>query len=191
MRCTYRWSYMRKTQMVILAGGSGERFGGEIPKQFVKIAGKTIMEHTMAKIEQNKSIHSMVIVVSKDYYEYMNELVRKNHFKKVKKVIFGGKTRQESSYAGIEALDEDTKNVLFHDAIRPFVSDQILDNCVEALETYQAIDVAIPCADTIIKVNDNNVISKIPKRKYLMRGQTPQGFHVSIIKEAYKRYDNK
>lgn len=179
---------MKKTQMIILAGGSGERFGGEIPKQFVKIAGKTIIEHTIDRIEHSKSIDSIIIVVHEMYYEYMNELVLKNHFHKVKKVIKGGNTRQESSYAGIMACDDDTINVLFHDAIRPFVSEQILEDTVKALDTYEAVDVAIPCADTVIKVDDNRIIESIPARKYLMRGQTPQGFRMSLIKAAYERY---
>lgn len=179
---------MKKTQMIILAGGSGERFGGELPKQFVKIAGKTIMEHTIEKIEQCSAIDSMILVVNEKYYDYMNELIVRNHFKRVKKVIMGGKSRQESSYIGIEACDRDTVNVLFHDAIRPFVSERILLDTITALDTYEAVDVAIPCADTIIKVGEGNVIESIPKRKDLMRGQTPQGFRLSLIKKAYERY---
>lgn len=179
---------MKKTQMIILAGGSGERFGGDLPKQFVKIAGKTIIEHTIEKMEQSGVIDSVIVVVSEKYYEYMNELILKNHFKKVKKIILGGNSRQESSYAGICACDENTDYVLFHDAIRPFVSERILQDVVKALQRYPAVDVAIPCADTIIKVTDEKKIEQIPARKYLMRGQTPQGFHLSLIKAAYERY---
>ncbi|MCR5235992.1 MAG: 2-C-methyl-D-erythritol 4-phosphate cytidylyltransferase, partial [Lachnospiraceae bacterium] len=101
---------MMKTQMIILAGGSGERFGGNIPKQFVKIAGKTIIEHTIAQIERSDEIDSMIIVVHEKFYDYMNDLILANHFSKVKKVIVGGASRQESSYAGICACDEDTEN---------------------------------------------------------------------------------
>jgi len=179
---------MNKTQMVILAGGSGERFGGEIPKQFVKIAGKTMIEHTIERIEHCGSIDSMIIVVHEKYYEYMNELIIKNHFMKVNKVICGGNTRQESSYAGILACDSDTVNLLFHDAIRPFVSNRIIEDTVKALNIYEAVDVAIPCADTIIKVDDKKVIESIPTRKYLMRGQTPQGFRLELIRRAYEKY---
>ncbi|HKM04762.1 MAG TPA: 2-C-methyl-D-erythritol 4-phosphate cytidylyltransferase [Lachnospiraceae bacterium] len=179
---------MKKTQLIILAGGSGERFGGELPKQFIKIAGKTIIEHTIEKMEHSLVIDSLIIVVNEKYYEYMNEIVLRNHFKKVKKIILGGNSRQESSYAGIHACDCDTDNLLFHDAIRPFISEKILNDVVEALNTYEAVDVAIPCADTIVKVNDNMVIEDIPNRKYLMRGQTPQGFRLSLIKRAYERY---
>lgn len=177
-----------KTQMIILAGGSGLRFGGELPKQFIKIAGKTIIEHTIAKIENCQDIDSMIIVVSREYQNYMKELIVKNFFKKVKQIILGGDSRQESSYAGIEACDIDTDNVLFHDAIRPFISEQVIVNMIKALGEYEAVDVAIPCADTIIQVNQDKIITDIPERKYLMRGQTPQGFRLSLIKKAYQRY---
>lgn len=177
-----------KTQLIILAGGIGERFGGNIPKQFVKIAGKTIIEHTIAAVEKSVAIDSIIIVINKEFYDYMNDLILKNHYKKVRKIVMGGSTRQESSYAGIRACDDDTENVLFHDAIRPFISEEILEDVVNALEKYQAVDVAIPCADTIIQINDEMIISDIPKRKYLMRGQTPQAFKKSVILEAYQRF---
>lgn len=179
---------MKKTQMVILAGGVGERFGGQTPKQFVKIAGKTIIEHTLEKMEHFEVIDSVIIVINNSYYDYMNDLILKNNFHKVKKIIIGGKTRQESSYAGICACDADTENVLFHDAIRPFVSNRILQDVVTALDTYDAVDVAIPCADTIIKIDNRHIIEDIPQRKYLLRGQTPQGFKKSVIEEAYRRF---
>lgn len=178
----------RKTQLIILAGGAGERFGGDIPKQFVKIAGKTIIEHTIVQVEKSEAIDSVIIVIHKSFYDYMNELILKNHFTKVKKIVIGGKTRQESSFAGICACDEDTDNVLLHDAIRPFVSEKIIEDIVKALEIYGAVDVAIKCADTIIQIDEKRLISDIPKRKYLMRGQTPQGFKKAIIEEAYRRF---
>lgn len=178
----------RKTQMVLLAGGTGERFGGHLPKQFVKIAGRTVIEHTIEQVEQADVIDSIIIVIHKEFYDYMNDIILKNHFHKVKKIIVGGENRQQSSYAGIMASDSDTDNLLFHDAIRPFVSQQIMKDVVKALEQYHAVDVAIPCADTIIEVDDCELIKAVPKRKYLMRGQTPQGFHKELIKQAYDMY---
>ena len=109
---------MKKTQMIILVGGSGERFGGELPKQFVKIAGKTIIEHTLEAMEHSNVIDSVIIVISEKFYDYMNDIVLKNNFRKIKKILIGGKTRQESSYAGICGCDTDTENVLFHDAMQ-------------------------------------------------------------------------
>lgn len=174
--------------MVILAGGSGERFGGSIPKQFIKIAGKTVIEHTLEQVERSKVIDSVIVVVNKESYDYLCEIISKSSLKKVKKIVLGGNSRQASSYEGIKASDIDTVNLLFHDAIRPFVSERILEDTVNALDKYDAVDVAIPCADTIIQVDANKIIEDIPKRKYLMRGQTPQGFKKNIIEEAYRRF---
>ncbi|MDK2787422.1 MAG: ribitol-5-phosphate 2-dehydrogenase / D-ribitol-5-phosphate cytidylyltransferase [Epulopiscium sp.] len=179
---------MEKTQAIILAGGSGNRFGGILPKQFIKIAGKTVIEHTVECFERHHLIDSILIVINPEFYDFMNEILLRNNFNKVKKVLRGGNTRQESSYIGINGCDEDTGFVLFHDAVRPFVSERIITDMIEALKEYEAVDVAIPAADTIIKVNDEKIIEDIPKRQYLMRGQTPQGFRLSLIKKAYEIY---
>lgn len=179
---------MKKTQLIILAGGIGQRFGGGIPKQFVKISGRTVLEHTLHQIDQCDLIASTIVVVHNDYIHYMEKLVERNAYKKNVSIISGGSTRQESSYFGIKACDEDTVNILFHDAIRPFVSQKILMDTIRALEVYKAVDVAIPCADTIVHIDDDDNILNIPQRKYLMRGQTPQGFDKHVIEEAYRRY---
>jgi 2-C-methyl-D-erythritol 4-phosphate cytidylyltransferase len=179
---------MAKTQAIILAGGAGNRFGGILPKQFIKIAGKTVIEHTIERFEKHDLIDSIIIVINPEYYHFMNEVLLKNDFEKVKKVLKGGDTRQSSSYTGIVGCDEDTKKVLFHDAVRPFVSERIITEMIQALEEYEAVDVAIPTADTIIKINDEQLIEDIPKRQYLMRGQTPQGFKLSLIKQAHEMY---
>jgi len=179
---------MKKTQVIILAGGSGNRFGGVLPKQFIKIAGKTVIEHTIECFERHNLVDSILIVINPEFYDFMNEILLKNNFNKVKKILKGGKTRQDSSYIGLNGCDKDTDFVLFHDAVRPFVSERIITDIIEALKYYEAVDVAIPAADTIIKVNSDKIIEDIPKRQYLMRGQTPQGFRLSLIKNAYEIY---
>ena len=77
-----------------------------------------------------------------------------------------------------------------HDCARPFLNDKIITDCVRALKTYVAVDVAIPSADTIIKINENNIIDSIPQRSKLKRGQTPQCFKLSIIKKAHELSKN-
>ena len=177
-----------KNIAIILASGSSERLNNlNTVKQFVKIAGKTVIEHTLEVFEKNENIDEIVIVTKEEYINKCSELVEKNNIAKVSKIIKGGKTRQESSYISLKSLGcKDYDNVLIHDAVRPFISDEIINNCIIALEKYSAVDVAIPSADTIIEVNDENLINDIPKRKYLRRGQTPQAFKYGIIKEAHK-----
>src|SRR4029079_15619563 len=100
--------------------------------------------------------------------------------RKVSKVMAGGVTRNETTMITLGAVGEDDCNLLFHDAVRPLVEDRIIRDCVEALQTYRAVDVAIASADTIIEVEDRVIVS-IPNRDVLRRGQTPQAFRASTL----------
>ncbi len=175
-----------KTIAIILAGGSGERFGGEKPKQFFKVGGKTVIEHTIEIFENYNKIEDICIVINPLYKDYFQSIINKNRYKKIKYILNGGKTRQESSRIALFHLkDKGYKYVLTHDAIRPLLSNEILDRIINALQDYKSVDVAIPTADTIIKVDDNRIIRDIPNRKYIMRGQTPQGFDFQTILKAH------
>lgn len=175
-----------KTYAIILAGGSGIRFNSEIPKQFVKIAGKLIIEHTIEVFEKHPLINGIIIVINPEYYNRLEEIVQNNAYRKVKKILNGGENRQESSKIGVFACDEDVDKVLFHDAVRPFVSEGTITNIISLLDKYSAIDVAIPVSDTIIKINKEKFIEDIPDRKCIYRGQTPQGFSLKLIKKAHE-----
>lgn len=174
-----------KNYAIILASGNGSRYGSDIPKQFVKIAGKTVFEHTIDAFESSKEIDDIVVVITPDYRDFAEELLLKNNYKKVKNLLNGGATRKESSSIGVASILEDEANVIIHDCARPFITHKIIENCVKALEKYDAVDVAIPSADTIIKVKDD-IIESIPERKFLKRGQTPQCFKLSLIKKAHE-----
>lgn len=178
--------FMGKVYSVILASGKGERFDYYKPKQFIKIAGKTILEHTLDAFENNNSIDEIILVINPDYKDLTEQILINNHYKKIKKVLNGGETRKESSFVGINAIDDDEAKVLIHDAVRPFVSDRIINECVEALDKFSAVDVAIKSSDTIIQINDEHIINHIPQRNYMMRGQTPQAFRVGLIKKAHE-----
>ena len=177
-----------KNIAVILAGGIGSRLDAGIPKQFLKVAGLTVIEHTIYAFQRHPSINEIAIVVNEGYYHKMEEYVVKNKFSKVKKILRSGSERHLSSLSAIKAYEDETEcNLIFHDAVRPLISSQIIDKVVNALEQYEAVDVAIPSADTIIQVDSQNTIVDIPSRKTLRRGQTPQGFRLSTIKEAYEK----
>ncbi|OGI00300.1 MAG: 2-C-methyl-D-erythritol 4-phosphate cytidylyltransferase [Candidatus Melainabacteria bacterium GWF2_37_15] len=177
---------MEKIYSIILASGKGERFDYYKPKQFIKIAGKTVLEHTLDIFEKNNSIDEIILVINPEYRALTEQIVINNHYKKITKILNGGETRKESSFIGINSINVDNAKVLIHDAVRPFVSDRIINECVEALDRFAAVDVAIKSADTIIQINDENIIENIPKRKYMMRGQTPQAFKVNLIKKAHE-----
>ena len=109
----------------------------------------------------------------------------RNGWKKVKKILQGGKERYHSSLSAIESYAGTECNLIFHDAVRPLVSQRIINDVVTALDTYQAIDVALPSADTIIEV-EGDFICQIPDRSRLRRGQTPQAFDLETIRKAYE-----
>jgi len=178
---------MPKKIAIILAGGSGTRLGLDLPKQFLKVAGRTVLEHTVWAFENHELIDEIAIVGNQSYLHLVEDLCLKNKWTKVKKILNGGVERYDSSLSAIHAYQtQENVNLIFHDAVRPLVSHHIIQDCVEALQKYQAVDTAIPSADTIIKLEKNlKCIEAIPERKYLWKGQTPQAFKLETIKKAY------
>lgn len=174
---------------VILAGGVGTRVGLDIPKQLIKVAGHTILEHTLATFDAHPMVDQIIVMMAQGHLDAVHTIVRDGGYTKVTGVLEGADTRNGTTQRALDAIyeggaDDDTF-VLFHDAVRPLLSAHIIGDCYEALTTYDAVDVAIPSADTIIEVDENNVISNIPPRANLRRGQTPQAFKAGAIRRAY------
>lgn len=180
---------MTKNIAVILSGGSGSRFGGALPKQFTKLAGKAVIEYTIDVFEQSKFIDEILIVAQSAHIERTLDLIKNNKWKKVSRVINGGEERFDSTYSALTALKDnnDECKILFHDAVRPLVTQQIIKDCIKTLENFDAIDVVIPSADTLVEIYDDGCISNIPNRSMMRRGQTPQGFKLGVIQKAYKK----
>ena len=171
---------------VLLAGGLGTRVGLDIPKQLIKIAGRTILEHTLRAFEDHPMVDEIVVMMAPGHLDTVEEMVRNARFTKVTQVLPGADTRNGTTLLALEALPDDCP-VLLHDAVRPLVSEQTITQCFEALEQYDAVDVAIPSADTIIEVDPrDNTIAAIPRRADLRRGQTPQAFRSSVLRSAYE-----
>jgi ribitol-5-phosphate 2-dehydrogenase (NADP+) / D-ribitol-5-phosphate cytidylyltransferase len=169
---------------VMLAGGSGTRLGWDIPKQFIRIAGKTLLEHSMDCLTSAYPDARIVVVAPADLVDLTKALTESY---KGCEVIIGGSSRQGSTAAALKHLSQNPpKNVIIHEAARPFLNKSILHNVVAALENFEAVDVAIPATDTII-VENNGLISSIPQRNKLWRGQTPQAFRFKTLFSAYQQ----
>ncbi|MDI2125110.1 bifunctional cytidylyltransferase/SDR family oxidoreductase [Yinghuangia seranimata] len=175
----------RPTVAVILAGGIGERVGLPMPKQLAKIAGKPIIEHTLAVFDTCPDVDEVVVMMTPGHVPAVQDIVRRAGFGKVSCVVEGGRTRNETTERALDVIGDRDCDVLFHDAVRPFVTHRIIAECVQQLRHYEAVDVVIPSADTIV-VADGPVLAEIPARATLRRGQTPQGFRISTIRRAYK-----
>lgn len=173
----------------ILAGGVGKRMGGGKPKQFLPVNGRMVIEHSVDAFEKNSLIDRIVIVMHPDWAEEMQAIVRRNGWKKVTDIVPGGKERYHSSMAAIECCRScgDDDRLIIHDAARPWVSQRIITEVCEALNTNKAIGVGIPVTDTIWMISDEEgrSIQSIPDRALMYNAQTPQAFHLSTIREAY------
>lgn len=170
---------------VILAGGVGNRLGGAVPKQFLKLAGKSVLEHTVDVFNNHPLIDEIVIVSNSMYINNVEQLLINNKWLKVKKIISGGKERYESSLSAIKSYEDSKPNLIFHDSVRPLINARIITEVIQSLESYNAVDVAIDSVDTIIEVENNEIIN-IPNRSKLKRGQTPQAFKFDTISKAYE-----
>jgi 2-C-methyl-D-erythritol 4-phosphate cytidylyltransferase len=176
-----------KNIAIILASGSGSRFGAKLPKQFIRLAGKPVIQYTIEVFEASKVIDEIIIVTKEEFVDYVYEIVNEYVFRKVSKVIIGGAERYDSTFAAINAVTDEEANLIIHDAVRPFVSDDIIYRCVEGLSKNNAVDVVVNATDTIVRVK-KNIIQDIPDRRFLKRGQTPQAFKKSILEKAYQLF---
>lgn len=180
---------------VILAGGMGTRVGGNTPKQLLPLSdGRSVLEHSVDTFEAASCIDEIVIVMHPEWIKEAEELCRRNTWQKVRQIIAGGSERWESSWHAIQAFSGQLSEISLwlHDAARPFVSQRILTDVAEALETHAAVTVAVPVTDTLYKVRRDDVrgtkeVETIPSRADFMRAQTPQAFHLDVLQKAFER----
>lgn len=172
------------TAVVLLAGGSGSRLGGDQPKQFIRLAGKPVLVHTYEALRRQLPYALFAIVAPIDALATVRSMIPaldRNI------IVSGGTSRQGSTLKGLKALAPHCpQQVLIHDAARPFIGAQIITDVIDALESNEAVDVAIATNDTII-VERDGYIQSIPKRKHILRGQTPQAFHFKTLVDCYEQ----
>ena len=171
---------MLKNIAIILAAGSGKRFGKNIPKQFENLNGRKIIDYSIEIFLNNKFINGVVIVSN---HQWMDFLI--NNYPECK-VVLGGETRQESSFLGLKACPKDTNHVLIHDSARPLISNQIINKIVEKLKDFDAVNLSIPTSDTVV-YSKNKLVQSIPNREEIFLSQTPQSFKYDVILEAHEK----
>lgn len=183
---------MPKHVAIILASGTGSRTEFSRPKQLVKLAGRPVVAHAIERFQVHAGIDEIAIVTSSACVDEIEALISRERFTKVKRVLLGGKERYHSSLSAIEAYeqeaDQNDLRLLFHDAVRPLVSQKIISDVIGALDHYSAVDTATAATDTIIFADPiTNTIRDIPDRRLVRLGQTPQAFRYDVIKRAYDR----
>jgi 2-C-methyl-D-erythritol 4-phosphate cytidylyltransferase len=175
-----------KTLAIILAGGSGERFKGPMPKQFQKIAGRSLLEICLERFQEHPGIDGIILVCPAASRLLAEKTVAAGRFAKVKKILSGGKTRQESSFIGVNAAPAGVKNVLIHDAARALVAPAVISRVLGALAADMAVMAALQVGDTIVRVDDAAMVTAVLDRAKLSLAQTPQGFRLEIIRQAHE-----
>lgn len=177
----------------IVAGGIGSRMGqGTIPKQFLELAGKPIVIHTVEKFLVCDKIDSIVVGVHEDWIHFMQDLVEK-YFPKERRIAItkGGANRNATILNIMETAKEKfgaDKDTIFvtHDAVRPFLSIRIIEDNVCAAEKYGVCDTVIAATDTIVQSENHSYITDIPVRNTMYQGQTPQSFRAGLFEQVYE-----
>ena len=165
---------------IILASGLGTRTNFKTPKQFIKIDSENfIVDYSIKTFKNNKSIDEIILVVPEKWVDLLS--MKYNDIK----IVVGANSRSKSSIIGLNTCSSDTKNVLIHDAARPFISLDIIENIIQNLKVYDAVIPVYNCTDSIIEVNNNNSFNYLNRDK-IKHIQTPQGFNYSLISAAYK-----
>jgi ribitol-5-phosphate 2-dehydrogenase (NADP+) / D-ribitol-5-phosphate cytidylyltransferase len=177
---------------VVLAGGTGTRIGGEVPKQLLELAGRPILVHAVAAFQAAPEIDEIVVMMAPAYVEAVEALLAAQRFDKVTRVLAGGDTRSESTRLALAALGDTDRDVLLHDAARPLVTPGLIGDCARALATAEAVTAGVTSTDTvatIVKRGSSVVITGVGDRAAIRRVQTPQGFRLATIRRAYALAD--
>ena len=176
-----------RVHAILLAGGAGDRFGAELPKQFVRLAGVPILLRTIRTIAA-AGIDDLVIVSHPDWIAETERELATAGLPIAAIVVAGGQTRNESTRNGLRALDGAPDDVvLVHDAVRPLVPLDVVRRSIAPVadRTVDATDTVIPSADTLVIV-EGGAVTEIPDRSRYRRGQTPQVFRFSVLARAYE-----
>lgn len=177
---------------VILAGGIGSRMGNvEKPKQYLNIADKPIIIHTLEKFFINSKFEKLYVLCPEQWVHHTKNLVKKyiGDTDRIS-VIPGGNTRNETIMNAINQIEseyevDDETIIVTHDSVRPFVTHRIIEENIFFAQKYGACDTVVPATDTIVQSEDNQIISSVPDRSKMYQGQTPQSFGLKKLKELY------
>ena len=179
-----------KVYAIIPAGGSGNRTGSNIPKQYLKFHGKEMIAYTLEVFQQNSLVDEIIIAAKKEYFNLLNEIKNNYHIDKLSGIIEGGKERQDSVFNALSSINADDDDlVAVHDAARPLLSQKVLNNSIQKAKELGNSVVSIKAKDTLVK--GDNVIESYLDRKMIHYIQTPQIFRYGSLVKAMKKANNE
>lgn len=173
---------------LVPAAGRGLRMGGSIPKQFLSLGGEPLIVQSLRILQAAPVVDQIILAVPSADIEYCeNEIVSRHRFTKVTKVVAGGAERQDSVRHALAQVPQDTEIVLIHDAVRPFVTQRMIDEVVAAARKEGAAIIALPMRDTVKQVRTDGMIERTVDRGPLWLAQTPQAFRRDWIEAAHRK----
>ena len=178
---------------IVVAAGQGVRLNTAVPKQFLPLAGKPVLVHTLAKFQACDAVSEIVLVAQAGYTDYCRtEIAEKYGINKITAVTLGGPRRQDSVLAGLGRCAAHTDVVLIHDAARPFVTTAEIESVITgAAASNGACTLGVPAKDTIKLCDDTQTVTETLDRAKLWHIQTPQGFSAALLRDAYARADEQ
>jgi 2-C-methyl-D-erythritol 4-phosphate cytidylyltransferase len=174
-----------RTVAVVLAAGAADLPGTAVPAVLAPLAGKPVIEHSVAAFETAPRVGEILVVAPPSLAAQVRWLLAAGGYRKVSRVIEGGATRTESARRAIAALGDADRLLLIHDAARPLVSQRVIEDCITALGSHGAVCAAVAAADTMVAV-EKDLITERPPRDRLRCRQTPQGFRLPVIRRGYE-----
>lgn len=175
---------------IILAGGAGTRMGGAMPKQFLSLNDKPVIVHTLERFQNNENIDAILIVCIKDWIEHLKEILDEFKMPKIKWIVEGGDTSHDSTRNGIFFLKDklsDDDQVIIHDAARPILPQQAIEEMLRVSHEKGNASLAIPCHETILYTQDGLSGDRQLDRSSIMRIQTPQAYNYRLIRSVYEK----
>ena len=172
---------------LIPAAGEGRRMGGTIPKQFLQIGGREILARTLEVFEACAAIDEVWVVVAAEHCAWCQDtIVERYGLRKVRGVVAGGATRQESVWRGLQQIAETAELVVVHDGVRPLVSELLVQQTLESASRHGAAIAAVPLKDTLKRVSEAGQVEGTVPRERLWRIQTPQAFQHTLLRMAFQ-----
>lgn len=179
---------MAKNLAIIFAGGSGARMGSGLPKQFIEVNGKPIIIHTLELFDEHPLVDEIYIACKEEYIEKLKRMIQKYHISKVKQIVPGGKTGQDSIYNALCAASESNEEdaiVLIHDGVRPYVTEEVISENIRVVKEKGS---AITCSnlfETPVVSKGRGIVNQVPDRKNYLLAQAPQSFYLKDVLEAH------
>jgi 2-C-methyl-D-erythritol 4-phosphate cytidylyltransferase/2-C-methyl-D-erythritol 2,4-cyclodiphosphate synthase len=174
---------VKRVVAIIVAGGGGKRMGGDLPKQFLPLGGRPLLDRTLSAFTASPRIDGVVLVLPPSLPGEVKESYRL--VAKVIAVVDGGDERQDSVRNALAAVPTEAEVILVHDAVRPFVSPGLLERCTEFAGEHGAVVPVVPVRDTVKQWDRADRTLRTRDRSELMLAQTPQGFRAGILRDAY------